>query len=154
MNYRLEKVETKDKEILYKLLQFALYDGSKYIENEINENGEFNYNWFNNYFTDNDRCAFFIKNDDDKLLGFVMINSNMKIYENGYSMAEFLVLPNYRRNHIGKRVAFDIFNIFKGNWEVEPIGNSEEAYCFWKKTIEEYTNNNYEYKNQIFIFNN
>lgn len=154
MNYRLEKVETKDKEILYKLLQFALYDGSKYIENEINENGEFNYNWFNNYFTDNDRCAFFIKSDDDKLLGFVMINSNMKIYENGYSMAEFLVLPNYRRNHIGKRVAFDIFNIFKGNWEVEPIGNSEEAYCFWKKTIEEYTNNNYEYKNQIFIFNN
>lgn len=151
--YKLEKVKIEDKKILYNLLQFALYDGSKYIENELNSKGEFEYHWFDNYFTDKDRCAYFIK-DNDKLLGFVMINSHMKIYDKGNSIAEFLILPNYRRNHIGKKIAFEIFDKYKGNWEVEPILNSQEAYCFWKKTIEEYTNNNCEFKENIFIFNN
>ena len=42
--------------------------------------------------------------------------------------------------------------------EIEPIKNSNEAYSFWEKTIEEYTNGNYNIKNneteEIFIFNN
>ena len=37
----------------------------------------FNYAWFDNYFTDDDREAFFIR-DDDKIVGFVMINQFMK----------------------------------------------------------------------------
>lgn len=154
MNYKLERVKLEEKEILYNLLQFALYDGSKYIENELNGKGEFEYLWFDNCFADIDRLAYFIKGDDNKIIGFFMINQNMKYYNEGHSVAEFLILPNYRRNHIGKRVAFDIFNMLKGNWEVEPIENSEEAYYFWKKTIEDYTNNNYEYKNKIFVFKN
>ena len=44
--------------------------------------------------------------------------------------------------------------MLKGNWEVEPIENSEEAYYFWKKTIEDYTDNNYELKDKIFVFKN
>lgn len=154
MNYKLEKVKLEEKEILYNLLQFALYDGSKYVENELNENGEFKYRWFDNYFTDADRLAYFIKSNDNKILRFFMINQNMKYYNEGHSVAEFLILPNYRRNHIGKRVVFDIFNMLKGNWEVEPIKNSDEAYYFWKKTIEEYTNNSCEYKNKSFVFKN
>jgi len=59
------------------------------------------------------------------MLVFFMINQNMKYYNEGHSIFEFLILPNYRRNHIGKRVAFDIFNMLKGNWEVELIENSE-----------------------------
>ena len=154
MNYKLEKVKLEEKEILYNLLQFALYDGSKYIENELNDKGEFEYHWFDNYFTDTDRLSYFIKSDDNKILGFFMINKNMKYYDEGHSVAEFLILPNYRRNHIGKRVAFDIFNMLKGNWKVEPIENSEEAYHFWKKTIEDYTDNKCDYKNKIFVFKN
>ena len=52
MNYTLDKVTLDKKEILYSLLQFALYDGSQYIENNLNENAKFQYKWFNNYFTD------------------------------------------------------------------------------------------------------
>ena len=45
---------------------------------------------------------------------------------------------------------------YKGCWEVEPIKSSEQAYSFWKKTIEQYTNNKYETQNvngnKIFTF--
>ena len=64
MNYILEKVTLDKKEVLHNLLQFALYDGSKYIKNELTEHANFEYKWFDNYFTDNDREAYFIKNDN------------------------------------------------------------------------------------------
>ena len=90
----------------------------------------------------------------DKLIGFVMVNENLKIYSNGKSIAEFLIFPSYRRKKIGKQVAITIFDMYLGNWEVEPIKNSIQAYKFWQNTIKEYTNNNYEEKNKIFTFNN
>lgn len=152
MNYKIEKVKSCEKKILYNMLQFALYDGSRYINNKMNAEGLFEYKWFDNYFTDDDRIAYFIKNDNNDLIGFTMINQNMKEVSIGHSVAEFLILPNYRRNHIGKNVAFEIFSLFKGNWEVEPIENSEEAYCFWENVIKDFTNDNFEYKNNIFIF--
>lgn len=154
MNYKIEKVKKEEKEILYRMLQFALYDGSQYINNKITNKGLFEYKWFDNYFTDDDRMAYFIRNDSDELVGFVMINQNMKVESIGHSVAEFLILPHYRRNHIGKQIAFEVFSRFKGNWEVEPIENSDEAYYFWQNVIKEYTSNNYEYRNNIFIFKN
>ena len=156
MQYQLEKVTLAKKDVLYNLLQFALYDSSQYIENEINENGKINYTWFDNYFTDSDRDAYFIKSED-KYIGFVMINEHLKFNGSGKSIAEFLILPQYRRNHIGKKVAMEIFTMYPGNWEIEPIKNSVQAYNFWKRTIDEYTESKYEIKekeqNQIFTFN-
>lgn len=153
MNIKLEKVTSEEKAILYNLLQFAIYDASQYVDIDLNESGIFDYDWFENYFIDNDRDAYFIKMGD-KLIGFVMVNENLKIYSNGKSIAEFLIIPSYRRKKIGKQVAITIFDMYLGNWEVEPIENSIQAYKFWQNTIKEYTNNNYEEKNRIFTFNN
>ena len=112
IEYQLEKVTLDKKEILYNLLQFALYDGSQYIKNELNEKGMFNYTWFDNYFTDLDREDHFIKSSNN-YLGFVMINENLKFNKSGKSVVEFLIIPQYRRNHIGKKVAIKIFENIK-----------------------------------------
>ena len=155
MNYDIVLVKENEKVILYKLLQFALYDGSQYIDNELNTNAEFEYTWFNNYFTDSDRNAYFIKNNDE-LLGMVMVNENLKFLKDGKCVAEFFILPKYRRNHIGKKVAFEIFDKYKTDWEVQPMENNHVAYLFWKSIITEYTNGNYKIKNDgiedVFIF--
>ncbi len=155
MEYFLEKVEEPKKDILYRLLQFSLYDGSQYIDNELNDDCLYDYKWFNNYFTDDNRDAFFIK-DDNNYIGFVMVNENLKFNKSGKCIAEFLVIPRYRRCHIGKRVAYDIFNMYDGLWEVQPMENNPIAYAFWKNIINEYTNGNYEIKNDgiedVFLF--
>ena len=157
MNYEIVEAKKSEKEKMYRLLQFALYDGSQYIDNDINENCIFDYNWFDNYFTDTDRYAYFIK-DKNNYLGIVLVNENLKFNKNGKSVAEFLIMPKYRRNHIGKKVAYDIFEKFKGNWEVQPMENNPIAYTFWHNIIAEYTNNKYIIRNvkegEIFIFNN
>ena len=58
------------------------------------------------------------------------------------------------RPEIGKETAMKCFDTYKGNWEVSPSFGSEQAYSFWKKVIDEYTNNNNEFVDGIFVFNN
>ncbi len=103
------------------------------------------------------RYAYFIKNGSS-YVGMVMVNENLKFNKNGKCIAEFLIMPKFRRNHIGKKVAYEIFNKFKGNWEIQPMKNNLGAYAFWKNIIFEYTNGNYIVKNNgkedVFIFNN
>ena len=65
----------------------------------------------------------------------VLVNENFKFNEKGKTIAEFLIMPKYRRHHIGKKVAYDIFEKFKGDWEVQPMENNPIAYSFWKILI-------------------
>lgn len=157
MKYEIVEVSIEEKNKLYKLLQYALYDGSQYINNNINEDCIFEYKWFDNYFMDEDRKAYFIKSGNS-YLGMVMVNENLKFNKTGKCIAEFLIMPRFRRNHIGKKVAYEIFEKFKGNWEVQPMQNNPNAYLFWKNIISEYTNGNYIIKKDciedVFVFNN
>ena len=157
MDYEIVKALEQEKDKLYRLLQYALYDGSQYIDNEMNSECIFEYKWFDNYFTDTNRDAYFIKNKEN-YLGMVLVNENLKFNHNGKCIAEFLILPKYRRHHLGKKVAYDIFEKYKGDWEVQPMENNPVAYSFWKNIISEYTNGEYKIKNDgkedVFIFNN
>lgn len=83
-----------------------------------------------------------------------MVNTYMQKFKDGHTIAEYMVLPKYRRNKIGSKVAFELFNRYKGNWEVRPSYNSQKAYLFWKSTVEKYTNNNYKFEDGIFLFKN
>ena len=155
MKIFIDKVSSEKKEILYRLLQYSLFEESLNDGNEMNDNGIFEYKYFDNYFVEDDRDAFFIREEEtNKLLGFVMINTYMQKSKIGHSIAEFMVIPKYRKNKIGKETAIKCFNMYRGNWEVSPSFGSEQAYCFWKKVIDEYTNGNDEFVDGIFIFNN
>lgn len=116
MDIYLDKVTEKRKKILYRLLQYSLYEESENDLNEMNEEAIFEYPWFERYFTDSSRDAFFIREKEtNKLLGFAMINTYMQIYDKGHSIAEYMVIPKYRRNQIGKKIAFELFDQYKGN---------------------------------------
>ena len=77
IKYKLERVKVQDKDILYRLLQYSLFEESLNDLNEMNEEAIFEYKWFDNYFQDNNREAYFIKEEtSNKLLGFAMVNNN------------------------------------------------------------------------------
>ena len=155
MNIFLEKVTVDYKDTLYRLLQYSLFEESENDLNEMNDNAIFEYKYFDRYFTDEDRDAYFIREQNtNKLLGFAMVNTYVQIFDNGHSIAEYMVIPKYRRNKIGKKVAIELFNKYKGNWEVKPSFNSNKAYLFWKNVVEDYTHNNFEFKDGIFTFIN
>ena len=153
MKIYLDKVSKDDKNILYRLLQYSLFEESLNDGNEMKNDATFEYQYFDNYFRDTNRNAFFIKEQEtNKLLGFVMINTHMKNKLNGHSIAEFMVIPKYRKNKIGKDAAFKCFDMYNGIWEVSPSFGSTGAYIFWKKVIDEYTNGENEFNDGTFMF--
>lgn len=155
MNIILKKVEETQKEILYRLLQYSLFEESLNDQNDMNEDALFEYPWFENYFTEKDREACFIKEQgSERLLGFVMINTYMKKSSFGHSIAEFMILPKFRRKKIGKKAAIMCLEKYPGNWEISPSCGSEQAYLFWKNVIDEYAGKNKQYEDGIFLFSN
>lgn len=153
MDIYMERVKIEQKNVLYRLLEYSLFEESLNDGNEMNENALFEYKYFDSYFQDESRDAFFIRErETNKLLGFVMINQNVQKVDYGHSIAEYMIIPKYRKRDIGKKVAFECFNMYEGNWEVSPSYGSDSAYQFWKKVIEEYTKNNYTYSDLDRIF--
>ena len=153
MDIFLDKVSPDKKATLYHLLQYSLFEESATDGNEMNDDGIFEYQYFDRYFTEPDRLAFFIREkESNKLLGFAMINTHMNHSNEGHSIAEFMILPMYRRQKIGKQAAFLCFDLFTGNWEVSPSYGSQSAFAFWKKVIKEYIGGEAELINGTFCF--
>lgn len=81
-----------------------------------------------------------------------------------YYVYEFFLLRPYRGKGIASIAAKQIFDKFPGKWGlyVAPTGTNPRAEKFWRKTIKDYTNENFEEKHGAtfdgdklkFIFNN
>ena len=150
---KLHKVTSSDKEVLFRLLQYSLFEESATDGNQINQDGLFEYKWFDAYFSDPAREAFLIKEKDtENLLGFAMVCEHVRVLKIGHSIAEFMVLPQYRRNKIGTKAAHQIFKMHDGGWEVKPSQGSEKAFKFWENVIQTFTQNEYQFKQNVFVF--
>jgi len=60
-----------------------------------------------------------------------------------HDIAEFYILPCYRKRGFGKSLAFAIFDAFPGPWQVRQIQSALEANAFWRRIIQEYTHGRY-----------
>lgn len=149
---QLERVTESTRQTLWNLLQYMLFETSPSGNNVANEDGSFDYKYFDNYFTDDNRDAYIVKSKTGELVGFVMINQYLQKAKTGHSIAEFLVLPRFRRNGVGSEVAKRCFAMYPGNWEVGPADGSDSAYKFWKKVIDDVTKKNNQLEDGLFVF--
>ncbi|MBQ4266129.1 MAG: GNAT family N-acetyltransferase [Clostridia bacterium] len=139
MEITLERVKPEKRDTLFRLLQYSLFEESLTDLNEMNDDAIFDYPWFEAYFIEPEREAYFIRELNTRtLLGFVMVRE----HEDGrHSIAEFLVIPKYRRRGVGLQAARMCFSLHDGLWEVKPAYGSEPARLFWQRTIEGYARN-------------
>lgn len=134
----LIKVEEKDRELLHNINQKYLYEMTNFYDDELDALGNLHYGFFDAYFTDEKRKAYFLY-ENETLVGFAMIHPYSNINENPeYVLAEFTVFPMYRRKHFAKSAAEMIFNRFKGNWEVKYNETNTAAKALWNKVTEKY----------------
>lgn len=109
MEIKLDRVKRSEKNVLYRLLQYSLFEESLTDGNEMNEEAVFEYRWFDDYFVEEVREAYLIREEEtDKLLGFVMINPYLQKINCGHSIAEFMVLPKYRRNRWARKQQLNV----------------------------------------------
>jgi predicted acetyltransferase len=145
MNIELVKVAETQKSVLRQLLELYEYEFTRFNDNDLNEHGYFGYRYFDHYWTEPGRQAFFIK-VDGKYAGFAMVNDYCYVLPGrGWSMAEFFILLKYRRLGVGRAAAARIFDMFPGAWEVLQHGKNQVSQLFWESVVEAYTRD-YEVK--------
>ncbi|HQL10415.1 MAG TPA: GNAT family N-acetyltransferase, partial [Lentisphaeria bacterium] len=98
----LVPVNKEDKEILRNLLEKYLYEFTQYEQRAVNRLGLFGYDYLDNYWTESNRWAFFIRAGDE-LAGFAMVNDFQEspVEKTDFALAEFFVMYKYRRQGIG-----------------------------------------------------
>ena len=152
LDIRLDRAQPQDREALFRLLQYSLFEESESDGNEMNADALYDYPWFDAYFTDADRFAYLVREErTDRLLGYAMVRC---LGGECYSIAEFMVIPKVRRMGVGRKTAFACFDRFRGSWEVRPSLGSERAYRFWRRVIDAYTGGNSRWEDDHFVFSN
>ncbi|MEC0240326.1 GNAT family N-acetyltransferase [Paenibacillus dokdonensis] len=130
-----------DKSTLRNLLELYKYDFSEFDpEDDLNENGLYEYMYLDHYWTEEGRYPFLFR-VGGKLAGFALVRRHEPNEASGpvYEMAEFFVLRKFRGSGTGKQAAYDLFNRLPGRWRVAEMDSNEPAQLFWRKIIAQYT---------------
>ena len=133
------EVKIEHKNLLWNLLQKYLYELSDVYGDDIEDDGNYSYDYFENYFNPEENREALIFRYDDKIIGFCMINDhsfNEKSID--YSMAEFSIVQKYRKNGLGKRAISKVLSQRKGKWQIKYSLDNPTAQKFWENVLSDY----------------
>ncbi|HEY2172897.1 MAG TPA: GNAT family N-acetyltransferase [Mycobacteriales bacterium] len=130
MDVEVVRAELADKEVLRQLLEFNAYEFARLSDDAVlNERGRFGYSWLDHYWTEPTRHPFLIR-VRGQIGGIVLVTGT-----DPRSIAEFLVMPQYRRLGVGLAAARYVFELFGGAWSVHEVPGNEAAVAFWRRAI-------------------
>lgn len=135
---RRMEVSSENRDLLWNLLQQYLDEMAQYYDLERDADGNYPYKYFDAYFTEADRKAFLIR-DEQKPAGFALVNPHS--YLGGapdHVLAEFFILPEYRQKHLGTETARHILQDLPGRWEIKYSERNTAAAKFWNRVTAQY----------------
>jgi predicted acetyltransferase len=104
---------------------------------ELSRYGEVSvdYPFFDSYWHDNDRWPYMIE-ADGQLAGFALVNTwSPSQRGTDFAVAEFYILPDFRRAGVGRRAFAALLHKHRGVWELSVVSKNEAAKAFWQRTI-------------------
>lgn len=120
------------------------YEFSQYDKRAFGNDGLFGYKYLENYFIDCDRFAYFIYADGD-LAGFALINKYPECQRPiDWSVAEFFVSYNFRRQGVATEAVMKIFEIHKGYYHIKYHNENKASVALWNSIANKFSNNHYE----------
>ena len=134
----LKIVKETERDLLWNINQKYLYEMTNFYDDPMDENGNYHYGYFDEYFIDPKRVAYFIYKDEI-LIGFAMLNPYSNINQNpDYVMAEFTIFPQHRRHHYAYGAASLILSKHPGKWEIKYNEKNIPAKRLWTKLVNQY----------------
>lgn len=134
----LQLVHKTQKRILYNVLQKYLYEMTRYYADDMDDNGDYLYKYFDEYFINPTRKPMFIYYEK-KLAGFVLLNKHSYInHDTDNVIAEFSIFPIFRKRGIAQKAAELLYSQYPGKWELKFNLSNISAANFWLKSTEKF----------------
>lgn len=161
MKVELREPSRADRTLMRRMMEIYLHDFSEFDGSDLDEHGLFGYGDLDYFYFEPTHAAFIIT-ANEKLAGFVLVDNEVCIEGNERSLTEFFVLRKYRKQGVGKQVAFEVFNRLPPKWEVRVMQANLPAQAFWRKVIADYTRgafhetvlDNEDWTGPVFSFDN
>jgi predicted acetyltransferase len=136
----IKTAERSDVPLLSNLFQFYHYDFSEMLGGRVGMDGKFTTPPLEPYFQEPWRHPRIILVDDHPG-GFALIHRKSRITEDPetWDMAEFFVMRQYRRKGVGSQAALQLFEQFRGRWEVREVHANVAATHFWRAVVAHHT---------------
>jgi predicted acetyltransferase len=146
MTPTLHVAEYSDSMLIENLMQFYLYDFSELLPGvRVGADGRFSLKRsLSVYWQDASRHPRLIRVDGE-LAGFALLRRGSHISQDPdvWDVCEFFVMRQYRREGVGAYAALQLFEQFRGRWEVRQIHANAAATYFWRAVIGRHTNEQY-----------
>lgn len=151
MNEKFEIVDASDpkfKAIFSNLVELYLYQLSKDLEFDVNEEGKYGdddvVDCWDGKWTDKEFRRPFLLNVGGKWAGFAIVDK-LEHFDGkiGFEIGEFFVIQKYSGQGYGKELAFYLFDTFKGDWQVRELEKNMTGIAFWRHIIAKYTKNSF-----------
>jgi predicted acetyltransferase len=140
-NVVLEAAQPQHAPLLANLLELYLHDLSGVFPIEIGPSGRFGYDKLPRYWQEPTRRFPFLIRADQHVAGFVLVTRGSPVTDDpdDFDVAEFFVLRPHRRDHVGRRAAFQLWDRLPGHWIVRVSLGNHRALPFWQSIIRDYT---------------
>lgn len=122
--------EASQREVVGRLLEFNAYEFSGIDERPIGDDARYGYVYLDAYWSEPDRFPYLIWADGE-LAGLALVRG----LQEELTVAEFLVLPKFRRRAVGTRAARALFAQRPGRWRITEVPGNSAATAFWRRAI-------------------
>ncbi|MEK4486299.1 GNAT family N-acetyltransferase [Psychrobacillus sp. FSL H8-0484] len=149
MSVSLQEVFENEKTILRNLYSYYLHDLSKFTPNlTINENGFFDYEDLNSFWTNEGISPYFIKFDGN-IIGFILLLERPFLKkENDFGINDIFILNKFKGKSFGIQAVKALFECKKGKYFVIELVHNLPAVSFWRKVYKEFQID-YKEENQL-----
>ena len=144
MKTEIVRVTREQRDTLANLLEKYNYEFSQYDKRKFGEDGLFGYKYLDCYFTEKSRYAYFIYCGGE-LAGFALLNKYPELDRPiDWSVAEFFVAYNFRRQGVATEAVRQIFEKHKGFYHIKYHRKNEASVRLWQSVAKMYSNGKYE----------
>jgi predicted acetyltransferase len=116
--------------LLCRLLEFNAYEFSAIDGRDVGPDGEYGYDYLDLYWIEPDERVALVFEVGGAIAGFALIRLGSP-----HQVAEFLVLPKFRRRGLGTEAARQVLSRWHGEWITYEVAENEQAVGFWRRAI-------------------
>jgi len=148
MSLQISRASPTEYPILRNLYPLYLHDLSEFGDGyTLDPQGVWQPDYLPTWLSESEQVHPLLFRLDERPVGFAFVAQAPFTYMTpgrDYQLSEFFILRSQRRHGLGQQAALDVFNRFRGVWEVAQLRGNRAAIAFWHRVISEYTGGRFE----------